>query len=284
MSLSDLKGLFAVAAQIKTIIDEEIEANHKLEKTVHTDLKAYSDSIYQFGKVTSDLDGLNDDLDDIIEYHSINFVIIRNIQLDLDKHHQYLKEFIAWNNQGTFKYAVAACCSKDQRAVMKTKKLKKYITQLNDNLIILRDLRNRIFGSALRIKHPVLCNAWLLLGENQLNDTSITTNLIEDNLYQLLKVETKNKELNKLKWRPRVHKLLKFIDESCLSNGDARISIMEMNSLDKEYMNYVNIKKLLKIIDEAVEDESSEENDSNEDNSDEIALENADYPNGLYDN
>jgi hypothetical protein len=273
MSLKDLKGLFEVAAQIKTIVDGEIEANKKLKTVVKTDLKAYRASIYQFDKITSDLDGLNNDLDDIIDHHSINFVIINNMQLCLDKHLQYLTEFIRWINQGTFKYAVSACCSKDQRSVVKTKKLKKYIVQLNDNLIIMRDLRDRIFGSALRIKHPVLRNAWLLLGENQLNDTSIKTNLIEDNLYQLLKVETKNKELNKIKWKPRVHKLLKVIDSSCLSAEDTRLSIMEMNSLDKEYMKYVNVKKLLKMIDESVEDDSSEENDSSEDSCKGVSLE-----------
>ena len=273
MSLKDLKGLFEVAAQIKTIVDGEIEANKKLKTVVKTDLKAYRASIYQFDKITSDLDGLNNDLDDIIDHHSINFVIINNMQLCLDKHLQYLTEFIRWINQGTFKYAVSACCSKDQRSVVKTKKLKKYIIQLNDNLIIMRDLRDRIFGSALRIKHPVLRNAWLLLGENQLNDTSIKTNLIEDNLYQLLKVETKNKELNKTKWKPRVHKLLKVIDSSCLSAEDTRLSIMEMNSLDKEYMNYVNVKKLLKMIDESIEDDSSEENDSSEDSGKGCSLE-----------
>jgi|TARA_B110000967_G_C18850825_1_gene544509 hypothetical protein len=273
MSLKDLKGLFEVAAQIKTIVDGEIEANKKLKTVVKTDLKAYRASIYQFDKITSDLDGLNNDLDDIIDHHSINFVIINNMQLCLDKHLQYLTEFIRWINQGTFKYAVSACCSKDQRSVVKTKKLKKYIVQLNDNLIIMRDLRDRIFGSALRIKHPVLRNAWLLLGENQLNDTSIKTNLIEDNLYQLLKVETKNKALNKIKWRPRVHKLLKVIDSSCLSAEDTRLSIMEMNSLDKEYMKYVNVKKLLKMIDESVEDDSSEENDSSEDSCKGVSLE-----------
>jgi len=259
MSLKDLKGLFEVAAQIKTIVDGEIEANKNLKKVVKTDLKAYSDSIMQFDKVANDLNGLNDDLHDMIEYHSINFVIINNMKVHLDKHLKYLQEFNDWNKQGSFKYGIKACCQKDQRSVVKTKKLKKYIIQLNDNLLILRDLRTRIFGSAIRIKHPVLRNAWLLLGENQLNDTSIKTNLIEDNFYQLLKVETKNKELNKQKWKPRVHKLLKVIDESCLSVEDSRISIMEMKSLDQEYMNYITIKKLLKIIDEEDEGDGEDE-------------------------
>jgi hypothetical protein len=89
----------------------------------------------------------------------------------------------------------------------------------------------------------------------------------------LLKVETKNKALNKIKWRPRVHKLLKVIDSSCLSAEDTRLSIMEMNSLDKEYMKYVNVKKLLKMIDESVEDDSSEENDSSEDSCKGVSLE-----------
>ena len=262
MSLKDLKGLFEVAAQIKTIVDGEMEANSNLKKVVKTDLKAYSDSIMQFDKVANDLAGLNDDLHDMIEYHSINFVIINNMKVSLDKHYKYLQEFVDWNKQGSFKYGLKACCSKDQRSVVKTKKLKKYIIQLNENLIILRDLRTRIFGSAIRIKHPVLRNAWLLLGENQLNDTSIKTNLIEDNFYQLLKVETRNKELNKQKWKPRVHKLLKVIDESCLSGEDSRLSIMEMKSLDQEYMNYITIKKLLKIIDQQIENEEDEEHGS----------------------
>jgi hypothetical protein len=267
MSLNDFKNLFGVVAQIKTTVDAEMEANNNLEKVVKEDLKAYSDSIMQFDKVANDLNGLNDNLHGMLEYHSINFVIIHNITLLLDKHLKYIKEFAIWNHQGKCKYVINACCSKDQRTVVKTKKLKKYIVQLNDNLIILRDLRNRIFGSAIRIKHPVLRNAWLLLGENQLNDTSIKTNIIEDNFYQLLKAET-NKEVNKNKWKPRVHKLLKVIDESCLSNEDSRLSIMEMKSLDQEYMSYSTIKKLLKIIDEKYEDGSLEktysENDSSE--------------------
>ena len=132
MSLKDLKGLFEVAAQIKTVVDREMDANSNLKKVVKIDLKAYSDSIMQFDKVANDLAGLNDDLHEMIEYHSINFVIINNMKISLDKHYKYLQEFVDWNKQGSLKYGLKACCSNDQRSVVKTKKLKKYIVQLNE--------------------------------------------------------------------------------------------------------------------------------------------------------
>ena len=51
----------------------------------------------------------------------------------------------------------------------------------------LDELEHKIFGSAIRIKHSVFRNSWLLSGKNQLNNSSLSSNLFSNNLQKRIK-------------------------------------------------------------------------------------------------
>ena len=68
-------------------------------------------------------------------------------------------------------------------------KLETHIRKLTKILSQVVELNKHIFGTANRIEHPILRKAWMLVGENQINDSSISTNLFQENLFILLKYE-----------------------------------------------------------------------------------------------
>jgi len=81
-------------------------------------------------------------------------------------------------------------------------KLEKNIKKITKILSQVIELNKHIFGTANRIEHPILRKTWMLVGENQINDSAIPVNLFQENLFVLLKYEllfdikTKENEIN----------------------------------------------------------------------------------------
>ena len=68
-------------------------------------------------------------------------------------------------------------------------KLETHIKKITKILSQVIDLNKHIFGTANRINHPILRKTWMLVGENQINDSAIPVNLFQENLFTLLKHE-----------------------------------------------------------------------------------------------
>jgi len=126
-------------------------------------------------------------------------------------------------------------------------RMKKYFKIIESALPVVIELNRTIFGSALRIKQPLLRKAWMLAGENQLNDSSLPINIIQDNLYMLLKLEidenTINKKNKKEMYKNIISQIADDIDNRGATKGDGNISLAELNDLPDEVMENINEKE-----------------------------------------
>tara|TARA_B110000879_G_scaffold209629_1_gene297826 strand:+ start:1106 stop:2686 length:1581 start_codon:yes stop_codon:yes gene_type:complete len=140
-------------------------------------------------------------------------------------------------------------------------RMKKYFKIIEEALPVVIELNRTIFGSALRIKQPLLRKAWMLAGENQLNDSSLPINIVQDNLYMLLKLEidenTINKKHKKEMYKNIISQITDDIDNRGATKGDGNISLAELNDLPDEVMENINEK-------EEYEEEEEEEDIVNE--------------------
>jgi len=122
--------------------------------------------------------------------------------------------------------------------------LKRYFNIIEDALPVIIDLNRTIFGSAMRIKQPILRKAWMLAGDNQLNDSSLPVNIIQDNLYMLLKLEIDERTINsvhkKEKYKLVINQIVSDIDSRGASDGDGNISLAELNDLPDEVMENIH--------------------------------------------
>ena len=120
----------------------------------------------------------------------------------------------------------------------------KYFKIIEDVLPIVINLNRTILGSAIRIKQPILRKAWMLAGENQLNDSSLPINIIQDNLYMLLKLEIGENTINRTNktetYKNIINLITEDIDNRGSTKGDGNISIAELNDLPNELMQTVD--------------------------------------------
>ena len=123
--------------------------------------------------------------------------------------------------------------------------LKRYFGIIENALPVIIELNSTIFGSAMRIKQPILRKAWMLVGDNQLNDSSLPVNIIQDNLYMLLKLELDERTINSLhkkkeKYKIVINQIVTDIDNRGASDGDGNISLAELNDLPDEVMENIH--------------------------------------------
>ena len=121
------------------------------------------------------------------------------------------------------------------------RRLKECFKIVEELLPLINDLNLTIFGSAQRIKHPILKKAWMLAGQNQLNDSSLSKNILQDNLYMLLKLEIDESSINHQKkqmYKSIIRRIVADIDNRGASEGDGHISIAELNDLPDEVLYF----------------------------------------------
>lgn len=123
------------------------------------------------------------------------------------------------------------------------RRLYKHFKDIEELLPIVIELKRTIFGSAQRIRHPIMRKAWMLAGENQLNDSSLPSNIIQDNLYMLLDTEIGADDINEWAIKDRfkngiVH-IVNDIDNRGTTKGDNNISIAELNDLPQVMFDYL---------------------------------------------
>lgn len=143
-----------------------------------------------------------------------------------DKVKIYLKLYMNYSKPSTIHY-----------------QMKKYFKIIEEALPIVIDLNSTIFGSAIRIQQPILRKAWMLVGDNQLNDSSLPINIVQDNLFMLLKLEidenTINKTNKKEMYKNIINQIVDDIDNRGATKGDGNISLAELNDLPEEVMGHI---------------------------------------------
>jgi hypothetical protein len=140
------------------------------------------------------------------------------------------------------------------------------------------ELEKNILGTAIRIPHPILQKTWLMMGRNQLNESTIPSNIIEQNLYNMLKKEENNHIVNEEHYCTRIKKLVKYIDGLAMTKPDKKITIIEMCQFLPTEENSKSVKDLLnvkEIDDIEIDDEDAEdEEDKKEETNKEVIIEN----------
>ena len=128
------------------------------------------------------------------------------------------------------------------------RRLQKYCDRVSEALSVVQGLNRSVFGSAIRIENPVMRKAWMLSGENQLNETALRKNILKENLCTLLKIEMGSKldrDHVKKNYVKLINKMLDKLDDSGGTNADDLISISEINELPEELNNCEEVNVLI---------------------------------------
>jgi hypothetical protein len=185
--------------------------------------------------------------------HELKFELLYTISIKLKKFSNALKKFSEWNTE----IIKPKCLSSKQflfflyndspsKILEKMEKIFVEIKPLIEDLIF---LENKILGTAIRIKHPILQKAWIMVGENQLNDTSVPVNIIIENLYAMYLKETNNYVPDKECLIKQITNFVNNIDGIASAEKDGKISITEMNQYPLTQENCLSVKKLINITD-----------------------------------
>ena len=100
--------------------------------------------------------------------------------------------------------------------------------------------------------------AWMLSGENQLNETALRKNILKENLYTLLKIEMGSKlerDTIKRSYVKLIDKMLDKLDDAGGTNADDLISISEINELPEELNNCEEVNVLISDYDKLRKDD-----------------------------
>lgn len=192
-------------------------------------------------------DSNNNDYNTLFEYNNLKFSQIDTIKLKLSP----IQDL--FNLLGDLYYENNSFCDKlrplfklyikFQKPSTVKHRLRKHFREIEELLPKVVELKRTIFGSAQRIRHPVLRKAWMLAGENQLNDSSLPSNIIQDNLYMLLNSELGDDIIDKWKikktFKDGISQIVDDIDNRGTTKGDSQISIAELNDLPDVMYSYL---------------------------------------------
>jgi hypothetical protein len=189
--------------------------------------------------------------------HELKFELLNTIHLKLNKVVEILKKFTIWNKKiSTSKYlSLKNLLNCEQLIFFITnptpskllEKLENTFIEIDPLINELISLENNILGTAIRINHPILQKAWMMMGENQLNDTVIPKRILIDNLYSMLLKEQKGCIPNKKYAMSKITDFVSKLDEIIISSPDDNISITELNEYPITEENSASVKKLIDI-------------------------------------
>lgn len=188
--------------------------------------------------------------------HELKFQLLNTIHVKLKKFSKILKNFSEWDA----KIIQPKCLSFEQFLFfLSNQSPSKILDKLEKTFIAMEPLinsqillENKILGTAIRIKHPILQKAWLMMGENQLNESYMPENILIDNLFDMYKKE-KNDYIPEGKKEiicKKIGDFVKKLDGLAISPADGNISIIEMNQFKTTEENSISVNSLINIDDE----------------------------------
>lgn len=258
--MDTIKSIIKVTSDILHVIKfvkSEVDANNILGEFFTKDILLYKNSIDEINKVATTFDDLN--CSKLLEHRTVDFLIMTHIHNELQPHVEFFRFVLEWYNRNRCCYIAYCACSSSNRATNITKKMSKRLRAVRQQLESMNTLKNKVFGSGSRIDHPVFRQAWLLVGENQLNDSTIHENILSDNFYQLIKNIAGDDDNDKKEWKRKIYLLLKQIEGETISDKDSYISIIELNNLTHKFHRCKTVLDLLEKI-ESGEDGSPDIN------------------------
>lgn len=248
--MSDIVGTISNICVVVGDIKEQIDSLKELAM-MGDKMANYQDALGHLAKSLEKLEQIFDTSSPhayLFQYNVLSCSIVKIWVDKLIPIRKFITKISEWQHaegcHKAYKFARIYCNSKP--SLVKAR-INKYCDRIYDALYAVQNLNRNIFGSAIRIENPVLRKAWMLSGENQLNETALPKNIIKENLFTLLKIEMKEKlEKDKSTYIRLVNKLLKDLDESAGTEGDNLISVQELNELDPRYNECNDANTLLR--------------------------------------
>lgn len=244
-----------ILKSIKTLTDFilcEIQSLQSILKITNEEFPIYESTIYS-------LQSSINNLQQIYKYkipiqHILKFNLLDIIYTKLRKFSKILNKFKEWNTKIikpkclNFNQFIFMLCNPRPSQILT--KLQKIFIEIEPLIKDQISLEEKILGTAIRITHPILQKAWLMVGGNQLSDTELSCNTIIDNLYSMLLIEQNDYIENKEYYVKKITNFVKSIDGIAGSPPDDKISITEINLFKTTDENSKSVKSLVNITDE----------------------------------
>ena len=230
------------------MIKGEIESLKNIQKINIMQLPAYSRSMDALSEAINNFEKVYCEY--IPKEHLLRFALIYNLETELNKFTKNLKIYTKWAKK--IENSNCCCIPKCWNLIAKSpSKMEKLIENIFKEINpIIKEfifLQDTIFGTAIKIEHPILRQAWMQRGLNELNNSTISSNIFCQYLFFLLKRE----ENNNIKCEKFCMKIIKdFIDT--LDKGidnipDGLLLPMELNEFKPTKTNILSVKAMLNI-------------------------------------
>jgi len=188
--------------------------------------------------------------------HALKYDLIKILHMKLEDISGMLIMFKMWDK----KMSIRKCCSFEQivffirnpRPSNILQQLETAFSDLEPVITKLIDLEKNILGTAISIEHPILQKAWLMVGGNQLNETTIPLHIMVEHLYLMYLSEYNNYTPNKKYLINRITEFLKLFDGMASSVSDGNLSIVEMNFLKPNKFNSSSVAEMINITDKDI--------------------------------
>jgi len=263
-----VKGITSFSRVLKTLKEQYDEIKQiKMLSTTHLDtFKTALDRINESLEMLTYIFPDGSPHNDLFKHKQLKFSQIDTISLKVESLQTLLDLLVQLRNVETFRKRMGLYWELYmlyKRPSLIRAQLKRHFKIIENALPDIIELNRTIFGSAMRIKQPILRKAWMLAGENQLNDSSLPINILQDNLYMLVKLEIGEKTINDLHqkdyYKNIINQIVIDIDNRGATEGDGNISLAELNDLPETFMVVEDDDK------DDVEDDDDDDNTVNAD-------------------
>jgi hypothetical protein len=178
--------------------------------------------------------------------HELKLLLLNTLEIEVNNLNVTLKHCIEWYNNITNSSCFLCYIIKEPATVIE-QKLNNSFQKIKPIIKDMIKLQEDILGSAIRIKHPILRKAWINIGGNQLNDNDISSNMLIQSLYIMLK-EEENGIIKKEKYcRKMIEDFVNYVDTLAGTEPDSRITINELCEVKITSDNCGSVKGLLGI-------------------------------------
>jgi len=224
------------------IIIREINALRELKNIMEDQLPVYLHAMQTLSNSVNRLHVIYNN--GIPIQHALKFALLNNLNLKLRDFEKLLKKLNAIKiTIGCFAKLSIIICNPPSKIIMNIHHM---FEEINIIIVEIIKLENTILGSAIRIEHPMLQLAWLLVGENQLNDSFIDSNILIQSLLSLLKKEVPDmNEIQEQYYIKLITSFVHHIDNIGGTHMDSKISILELNQIKSSEDNCNSVQKLI---------------------------------------
>jgi hypothetical protein len=240
---SSIKLLLTINDSVKDII-MEIKILKELTYFINFDLHIYEEALQV---IDDKIEIFNEAFTcGILQHRSISLSILNILNLKLNEIQSLFKKIKLWHTKITDKKFSKLFTFFTKKPSKIKNLLESKLNCILPYLYEIQDLEKNIFGSAIRIKQPVLQKAWMLVGSNQLNDSYLSKNLFCENLFMLLKSEGGGGELNRKDyWKEKIKIFVYELDGIACTDPDDKLSIAELNEIPQ---NMIHIKSVMDLL------------------------------------